>query len=443
MAVNPERHPRNHTDRVKTILDRDHHNLRTFLSDHRLNKPITPVCDCCDLIRFLHIEDPQCAQQDAYTEGIRRYFVKSNEVLLIPSWTYELLEFIRRLVVDNIGTFGGDLGYQAFIGKYPDAERFMTYWKSNRFEDATKLQSQGHMWAQIVSFTRDDRVEKLLGNTIRRFNVLVANNKFAPLDKYVDIEKFEHVDTLTFDVVMSHLNSSRPGSGNFKKNQIDAHSLAIIYQANLCSDDSFFTAVTSAQLPLQAFNSAMELASQNQSGAYSTARSSVCNWMYDLAVAHAGGSISEYLERGIDLNREISTLVMRSYQRTKDKYRTVPYPTEATIENAKEEGQLEHLLNLYFDYYREPLFRPIEKSGSFDSHDRGDLLSAEETAEALEPKKFQESMRQARRQVQKESERMIAASKRFINPGNAQVVGGKKLSTLLSDLERDFEKQVY
>ena len=72
-------------EKLETIIKRDLRNLQILNSDVELDMEIFPACDCSDLIEFLHIPDPSVEQEkDAYREGIRRYFVSCEKIILVP-----------------------------------------------------------------------------------------------------------------------------------------------------------------------------------------------------------------------------------------------------------------------------------------------------------------------------------------------------------------------
>jgi len=430
------------TEILKSILTRDRRNLNILMSDEELKKPILPACDCCDIIEFIHIQDPSKEQPHAYTEGIRRYFVKAEKLVLVPAWTFEFLNVIRNIIVNKIGRFGHKDGHTSFLKEYPGAYQFMKLWEAGKFLEAEKLYSQNDGWLEILAFTQDAYVEKKLGKPIQTFNFLVRSGRFATLSRYCDSATTSTVDTVTYRLTLEQLQESRSQNHNRRQNEIDARSFAMIRWCNQQSSDFFITAVTASKDPLRAFYYAIDEEQSVHAPPFSLARSPITSWIGERVNAIAGSNTPAHLDRGIHIIDELLCgLESLGDQLNFEEHALSKFPTDQVIKWFRFKGQLVGLLEAYIKYYRNPIFRPIEEYECTWSVPRP--LTIEEAAGALDANKFQSAMKHARQNLQNQALETIERVEPFIRTGQDIHLSGRSITDLLIEIEKDFKREVY
>lgn len=424
---------------LREQLVRDQRNMKILRADKELRKPITPVCDCSDLIEFLGIRDPTKEQRSAYTEGIRRYFVKSEKILLVPAWAYEFLNHKRKIIVDNIGRFGCRDGYETFMARFPRAKRFRELWELGRYDEAESLYAEDETWVQILALTRDKNVEDLLGNSIRRFNALVSAGNLMSASELINSGNTFCVDKPTLNLTLDHLNKLRPKEHG--KNEVDARALATVFWFDENIEGQFFTAVTASKDPLSAFYHAIDERQESGLSLMSLARSPISGWISDLIETRYGPKVTEYLDNGIAITTDLieGLDMLRRFRWEEQATDGIPTDEHRTI--AKLKGMVAGLLDMYDKLYREPIFRQIEKYGARQR--KPSTLSIEESAIALDPPRFVESMRNAREALRTQSLEMVDYAGRYIKPGGRHHLGGRRLDELYGDIARDFARDVF
>ncbi len=433
-------------------LERDIRNLKILQSDNNLTANLIPACDCADLIDFIHIADPRKTQDDAYTEAIRRYFVKADKILLVPSWAYEFLSYLHRVIVENIEKYGYKGGLKMFFKKYPRAEKFKRAWDSGDYTRAQSYFQDDEPWVQILDMTDDETLQDLLGDTIKRFNTLHKSGKFVTLGDLIDIHDLGNVDQqIKYDVTLDYLKKLRPRFDAYKKNEMDARSLVAIASVSLISDD-FPTAVTSAKDPLIAFYSAIDTAIEDEKfknpNLISLARSPITNWVGELVNAAASDRVSDYLERGINFATNIKNDLQSRGDSLKKLYNEDLLPidilNDEIIEIFNAKGKISSNLNPYNYFYRDVIFRPIERKGARRrKRDRQRPLEIDQAAEMLSTKNFENAMTEARKNVEEDAKEVVASLKPYVFANKASDFGELNLVELFAEIEKDFSRNIY
>lgn len=430
--------------KVTTLLERDRRNLTILRDDADLNRPVLPVCDCADILTFLHMTDPEQEANDAYAEGVRRCFVDADKVILVPPWVYEVLGYMHKVIIDNIEAFGHPGGYELFLKKYPQAHRFGELWSQCRFDEAQELYADRETWVQILALTNDQHVTDLVGATIQRFNHLCNKHKLVSISDFVDLPKSATIDEVTYTEAMDCLEDLRPTRKERLKNEIDARSLAIVRWSSEQCKDQFFTAVTLARKPLEAFYRAIDEThkSRQEPLPYNLARSSISRWINDLVKRRAGKQGRAFLQRGIELLDDILAR-LPALRKTRAESRETDglYPSRQLLDALTDESVAKGLLEAYTGYYRDHIFRPIEERGGRPSEHIA--LTLEGAAAVLDAKVFEDSMRRARKALHYEAQEMLVLAKPHIDPGRNLMLGGRRLVDLFGDIRRDFERNVF
>jgi hypothetical protein len=438
--------------KLEERLIRDQRNLSILASDYQLPHELVLVPDCADLVNFLHISNYEEPLGDSYGEAIKRYFLSDSEraqLVLIPSWAFEFVNYLHRVVHKNIGRFALIGGFEAFMAAYPAAKRFYELWQGKEREEAIKLYIERDVWAQILNLTRAERLEAVLGNALSRFVALTDSGKLRSITEYLNTRGMGSAfDAATFRIATGKLAEMRPKPDQTENNEIDAMSLAIVKWANdeASRSGSFFTAVTRSREALLAFYATIDSEELGRGGTpmLSLARSSISTWLDANVKAAAGDKKADFVQRGIELSEELLALC-RDVQGSLPVRASAsgPVPLKDVAAAKKLEGSMWGLYDHYSAYYREPIFRPVEKYGRRGRDDSDLGLEAEEAAEILSPAKFQEAMRSARERLAVRPQEAVQRVEPFVRDAWSLKVGGERLDSRYRNILLDFERDVF
>ena len=176
----------------------------------------------------------------------------------------------------------------------------------------------------------------------------------------------------------------------------------------------------------------------------SLARSPITCWASDNAESFLEKqNLYKYLEKGIKLTEDILERVdgLKKFMSMEKDLTPTLFLEDNLDEQFKLKGEMEGLLEAYVYFYRDPVFKPIEK---FKAGRRVQpTIDAEDAASILDPGKFEENMRNARKVLQDNPLEMIEVARKFTRPGENFNIKGMKLSNLLNAIEKDFKKDIF
>lgn len=424
---------------VESTVRRDQRNLRILLEDLEQDRELRFAPDCSDVIEFCHMNSDE-VQQSAYMEGTRQCFLNSDQLLLVPSWAYEFLDYMHRIVVGNIESYGKVGGLDRFLSKYPQAEKFKALWEAQKYQQAESLYAKAGPWAQILSFTHDEELDRILGNSIRRFNVLVSQGTLVGLDAFTEYQNFSK-DSFTYDAVLERLNEVRRPPENLSKNQVDARSFATLSALNQQTSHYYFSAVTS-RYPRNAYYDVIEHATSEDHPKISLVRSSIISLLGKAIGQAAPGQEAEYLSAGLGLIQQImDTLPGLEYLRSISEYGPADILSEEFRAAYGAQTELRGLLETYTEFFRAPVFRGLEKMGNETRQAK--TLPSQHAAEVLSEGVLEDQMKVARRKLHDDAAELVALTKTIVAPGGSIRIRDRKLTELVDEIARDFDRQVY
>lgn len=416
------------------LLKRDLRTLKILKSDLELEKPLIYVPDCSDLLDYLHLDDTK-EQENAHQEGIRKYFLSSKELLFLPSWTYEFIDYMHRVINENIRQFAHPGGYDVFMSKHGDAYKFYQAWKSGDLVTANKLYKTDKKWVRILSLTQDNTVQDLIGNSIRKFNVL-AKTKLKKISDFVHSDKWESPDEVINRTALDFLKKRRPK--NPKSNRIDAMSFATTTSINYESDQ-FFSIVTRSKDPLLAFYNTLDT---YENLGFSAVRSPISKLINDRLMKIMDKPKNQITE----LIHFVNDLIKLG-----EKIPWLP-DTEETIPFDFSDQMRMHLeftarMSHYQACYRDKIIGPIERK-STKSTKREQPLSIQTVGEMLTEKQIEKHMQEASEKLNSdETKEMVELARSFAlsnkKLSNYKIAHGLSITELYDKIQFAFEKEIY